>query len=312
MSTTLDQGWVHSFNDMIRSTYQQEQSLVAANTPASCRKNEKAAIVHFDRIGNVVANDNPGRHAPTRLINFRQSRRACFPVTSDAAVALTNIDEVRSLNNPQAPMTRGLLAALRRREDLHWISGALGSASVATVGATGAITYSTQAMFTSHVYDATGSSTALILADIIKANTLLSKAGVPYGSDNRLAFYSPYQLTDILAITQASSSDFVRMRIHERGTINGEVFEGFKWIEIADAVKEDGDLLHRMLPYESSKRGLIFASRDAVGLNVNDDVSTDVGIRRDMNNEIQVRLEMTMAAVRIWEGGVVRVDARDV
>jgi len=308
----LEQGWVHSFNDMIRATYQQEKSLVAANTPPQCRKSEKAAIVHFDRIGNVVANDNPGRHAPTRLITFAQSRRACFPVSSDAAVALTTIDEVRSLNNPQSSMTQGMLAALRRREDLHWIGAAVGSASVATVGATGAITYTTQALFSANSYDATGGSTAIILADIIKANTLLSKGGVPYGPSNRLAFYSPYQLTDILAITQASSSDFTRNRIHDKGTINGETFEGFTWIEIADAVDPTGTLLHRMLPYASSKRSCIFASRDAVGLNVNQDVQTDVGIRRDMNNEIQVRLDMTMGAVRIWEAGVVVMTARDV
>lgn len=308
----MEQGWVHSFNDMIRSTYQQEQSLVAKNTAASCRKNENAAIVHFDRIGNVVANDNPPRHGPTRLLNFNQSRRACFPVTSDAAVALANIDQVRSLNNPQNPMTKGMLAALRRREDLHWIGAAVGSASVATVGATGAITYTTQALFSANSYDATGGSTAMILADIIKAGTLLSKGGVPYGASNRLAFYSPFQLTDILAITQASSSDFVKMRIHEAGTINGQQFEGFTWIEIVDAVKEDGTLLHRMLPFASSKRSCIFAATDAVGLNVNQDVNTDVGIRRDMNNEIQVRLEMTMGAVRIWEAGVVVCLARDV
>lgn len=308
----LEQGWVHSFNDMIRSTYQQEKSLVAANTPPQCRKNERGAIVHFDRIGNVVANDNPGRHAPTRLLTFNQSRRACFPVSSDAAVALTTIDEVRSLNNPQNAMTQGMLAAMRRREDLHWINAAVGSASVATVGTTGTITYSTQALLTANSYDATGGSTAMILADIIKANTLLSKAGVPYGPQNRLAFYSPYQLTDILAITQASSSDFTRNKIHDSGTINGEVFEGFQWIEIPDAQTEAGVLLHRMLPYASSKRSCIFASRDSVGLNVNQDVNTDVGIRRDMNNEIQVRLEMTMGAVRIWEAGVVVVTARDV
>jgi hypothetical protein len=308
----LEQGWVHSFNDMIRSTYQQEKSLVAANTPPQCRKSENAAIVHFDRIGNVVANDNPSRHGPTRLLTFNQSRRACFPVSSDAAVALTNIDEVRSLNNPQNTMTQGMLAALRRREDLHWINAAVGSASVATVGVTGAITYTTQAMLSANVYDATGGSTALILADIIKANTILSKAGVPYGPANRLCFYSPYQLTDILAITQASSSDFTRNRIHDRGTINGEIFEGFSFIEIPDAQDQTGTLLHRMLPYASSKRSCIFASRDAVGLNVNQDVQTDVGIRRDMNNEIQVRLDMTMGAVRIWEAGVVVCNARDV
>jgi hypothetical protein len=312
MSTSLDQGWVHSFNDMIRSTYQQEKSLVATHTPSSCRKTEQAAIVHFDRIGNVVANDNPPRHGPTRLIDFRQSRRACIPTTSDAAVALTNIDEVRSLNNPQSPMTQGMLAALRRREDLHWISAALGSASIATVGTTGTITYTTQALLTANSYDATGGSTALILADIIKANKLLSDAAVPYGADNRLAFYSPGQLTDILAITQASSSDFTRMRIHEKGTINGEVFEGFKWIEIPDCQTESGTLNHRMLPYASSKRSVIFCSRDAVGLNVNQDIQTQINVRADMNNEIQVRLVMTMGAVRIWEKGVVQVLARDV
>jgi hypothetical protein len=166
-------------------------------------------------------------------------------------------------------------------------------------------------MISSHVYDATGSSTSLVLADIVKAFALLSKASVPSGAKNRLAFYSPGQLSDILAITQASSSDYTKNRIHDKGTIDGEVWEGFTWIEIPDAVDESLTLLHYMLPFASSKRSLIFAAPDAVGININDDLATDISKRSDMNNEIQVRIDMTKGAVRVWEGGVVECRARD-
>ena len=310
----IEQGWVQSFDDMIRVTYQQEKSMVASIADPRYVKHEKSAIVHFSRMSMGVANDNPGRLAPTVLQDIGRSERACFPLTSSAAVAVSNMDVVRSLNNPQNAMTQTLLAAMRRREDLHWINASVGSASTAAVASDGSRTYSTQAMLTAHKYDATGGSTAIILADIIKANKLLSAAGVPQGPANRIAFYSPGQLTDLLAITQASSSDFIRAYIHEKGTLDGVTnFEGFTWREVPDATDEAGTLLNYMLPYASSKRSVIFSSRMAVGLNTNQDLISDIGVRRDLElNPIQVSLNMTMGAVRVWDRHVVQVEARDV
>lgn len=313
MAVNLEQGWIQSYDDMIRVTYQQDKSEAAQWADPRYIKHEKAEVVYFDRMGMVVARDNPGRFTPTQFLDVPRSGRAVFPTTSEATHPFSTLDQVRELNNPQNATTQTMLAALRRREDLHWINAAVGSANVSSVGSDGSRTITTQAMLSGNKYDATGGSTAIIIADIIKAASILTKAGVPQGPGQRRAFYAAGHETDLMAISQASSSDFVRNFVHEKGTFDGLVFEGFSWKCIVDAQDETGTLLHRMLPYASSKGTLIFASKMAVGINVNQDITTDVGPRRDLAlTPIQVCLNMTMGATRVWDTNIVQVEARHV
>src|SRR3990167_8226743 len=140
-------------------------------------------------------------------------------------------------------------------------------------------------------------------------NELLSKAGAPNGAGERIMLYSPGQLRDILAITQASSSDFTKNQIHDRGTINGVAWEGFNWIEIADVMDPSVSVLQRMLALASTTRSCVAMGRGAVGLSIGKEINTKINERADLNNSIQVRSVMMMAAGRVWEGGVVQVDA---
>jgi hypothetical protein len=155
-----------------------------------------------------------------------------------------------------------------------------------------------------------GAGTAFDLIRTISAAELLSKAGAPTGAGQRIMLYSPGQLRDILAITQASSSDFTKNQIHDRGTIDGVSWEGFTWMEIADVIGTDGSTaLGRMLGLSSTTRSCIAFHRGCVGLSKGRDISTKINERADLNNCIQVRSFMSQAAVRVWEGGVVQVDA---
>lgn len=310
MSIFQDQAWKYQFNNTLLLTYQQMQSLVRSRVSSMMiHHGVVGAIDHHERLGNGIANDVVSPYAQTVYHNLNHSRRAVTLVSSDATVAISDEHIVRGMTNPQDGYTQTILAMLRRREDKHVIDALIGSAQVAAVTAgTGVITYSTQALPSAR---AIGDNTAMSLARIINAGELLSKAGIPL-DDQLTMLYSPGQRRDIMAITQASSSDFTKNKIHDKGTINGIDWEGFRWIEIADVVSEDGStVIGRMLQLPATDtRYCIAFHASGVGISIGKDIQAQGDPAPWLQSRpTQVRVSMIMAAVRVWEGAVVRVSA---
>jgi hypothetical protein len=218
-----------------------------------------------------------------------------------------NVDVLRMLIQPQSDYRELLAAAAVQARDKDVLDAAIGNATTVTVDSgTGRLSYGSQAMLTAYTI---GAATAMDLTRIIAANVLLSKASVPTGAGNRAMFYSPGQITDIMAITQAASSDFTKMRIHDKGTIDGESWQGFDWVEVPDVVDESVTALVRMLQLSGTQRYCIAMYKNGVGFSSAQEPSTSIDKRADLNNEIQVYVSLTHGAVRLWEGSVVRVGA---
>jgi len=307
MPITVDQSWVAQFHDTLALTYQQKGSLLEnLIDPGMVHRGLHAAIDYHERLGNVIANDIISPFGQTKILNPEHSRRAVTLQSSDAAVLISDEYTLRSMVNPQNGYTNTIVYALGRRADKHILDAALGDAtSAAVTSGSGLITHGTVVLPAGQKI---GGASAIDLARIINANELLSKAGCPNGAGERVFLYSPGQLRDILAITQASSSDFTKNQIHDRGTINSVQWEGFNWIEIADVVDPSITVLQRMLALASTTRSCIAMCRSAVGLSIAQDITTMINERPDLNNSLQVRSVMKMKAGRVWEGGVVQVD----
>lgn len=307
MPVTVDQAWVAQFHDLLSLTYQQKGSLLEnLIDPGMVHRGFTGAIDYHERLGNVIANDIISPFGQTKILNPEHSRRAVTLQSSDAAVLVSDEHTLRSMVNPTSGYTSTIVFALGRRADKHIIDAATGSATSAavTVGS-GLITHGSVALPSGQKI---GGASAIDLARIINANELLSKAGCPNGAGERMFLYSPGQLRDVLAITQASSSDFTKNQIHDKGTINGVQWEGFNWIEIADVVDPSITVLQRMLALASTTRSCIAMCRGAVGLSIAQDITTKINERPDLNNSIQIRSVLKMAAGRVWEGAVVQVD----
>jgi hypothetical protein len=306
MSITADQTWRYRFHDTLLLAMQQMKGLVrGAIDPIMVHHDVMAAIDHHERLGNLIANDVVSPFAQTVLLNPEHSRRAVTLQSSDATVAISDEHTLRGMVNSNNGYTQTILAAINRRWDKHIIDALIGSAQTAAVTAgTGVITYGTQAMLGGYQI---GAASAMDLARIINANELLSKGGCP--SDGRTFLYSPGQLRDILAITQASSSDFTKNQIHDKGTINGVMWEGFNWIEIADVVNPATTVLGRMLPVPSYRQCIAFY-KGAAGVSIGKEVKTEIDPAPWLQSRpTQIRASMMGAAVRVWEGAVVEVRA---
>lgn len=308
MSATADQAWIYQFHDTLNLTYQQKGSLLEnLSAPGMVHRGVNAAIDHHERLGNLIANDVISPFSPASALNPEHSRRAVTLQSSDARVLVADENTLRSMVNPTNGYTQTIVSALGRRADKHIIDALRGSAQTASVTAgSGVITYGSQALPSARKI---GGATAIDLARIVNANELLSKSGAPNGSGERIFAYSPGQLRDIMAITQASSSDFTKNQIHDKGTINGLMWQGFQWVEIADVIAIDGSTVtQRMLALTSTTRFCLAYHRGSYGLSIGKDITTRMSIRNDLQAEpTQVRSAMMMAAVRVFEGGVVEV-----
>jgi hypothetical protein len=279
----------------------------------STRSGVSAAIDTWERIGNVLLQP-VGRHTQTVQLNPNHSRRGATMQTSGGGILLSpNVDVVRMLIQPQSDYRELLAAAGVQTIDKAILDGAIGPATtITTSSTTGQMTYGSQAMLTAHTI---GSTAAIDLTTIIAANVLLSKASVPNGPKARVMFYGPGQETDIMAITQASSSDFTKNRLHDAGTMDGYDWQGDHWVQIPDVVDETTGVLVNMLsgPLDpvTTSRYMVLMYRDGVGFSSAQDPKVAIDSRPDLNNEIQVFLSLTMGVVRLWEGAVVRIEAKE-
>lgn len=311
MSTTIPNAWVHAFHPLLLQTMQQTEHLVKNQLlDKSKRSGVSAAIDTWERLGNVLLQPI-GRHTQTVELNPNHTRRGATINTLGGGILLSpNVDVVRMLIQPQSDYRELLAAAAVQSIDKYILDAAIGSAmTITTSGSTGQMTYGTQAMLTSPDHTIGAAGTALPLSTIIAANTLLSKGSVPTGAKNRVYFYSPGQEEAIMEITQASSSDFTKNRIHDVGTIDGQDWQGFHWVQIPDVVDETKATLVNMLPLTTTDRTTIAMYRGGVGVSTAQDITPDISVRHDLNNEIQVYVSFSMGAVRLFEGQVVQIQA---
>lgn len=309
MSVSEDQGWVYRFHDSILIAMESERGdLESTLLPGMIKRNVSAAIDYHDRMGPVVATDVVSPFAQTRALNPDRSRRAVTLQSSDAVVLITDENTLREMADPQSSYTQLIVKSIKRRGDKHIIDGLVGTAQTAAVtSGTGVITLGTQVLPSGRKL---GTGVAVTLTNIIGANVLLSKAGCPPGAQNRVMLYSPGQLQDVLAITQASSSDFTRHKVHDSGSIDGIDWEGFHWKEICDLMDIDGTTnLYRMLPISGTARSMIAYYKGALGLSIGRPVGAPtIDPRPDLQSRpTQVRQAMMQGGVRVFEGGVVEL-----
>jgi hypothetical protein len=306
-TVNLEQWWIQKFHDTIHMVYQQMGSqLERLIAPEMVNRDVHAAIDYHERLGNVIANDVIVPYGPTKVLNPEASRRACPLVSSDATVLVADEYTLRMMVNPNNKFLQTIVAACGRRADKHLIDGLGGVAATAAVGAGALITHGSQALPSSRKIG-TGVATALSL--IINANELMSKASVPVGANQRVMLYGPGQERDILAITQASSSDFTKHKIHDTGTVNGIEWEGFLWVMVQDVIDPSLNVLQRMLPISGTDRFLYAFHRGAMGLSIGRPISNpQINNRPDLqSNPLQIRQPMMQGAVRVWEAGVVEL-----
>jgi len=304
-SFSITEAFVNQYHSMLLAQYQQDKSLIENHLdPMVVHRGVRGVSDSFERLGAVSAVDILTRHGDTSYLNPDHSKRWVNLVASEAAVLLDRADEVRTLIDAQSGYRDAIVRSLGRRADRHIFAAATGSAITGGNKDGTAVLPSAQA-----IVKGTTPNDVLTLAKIKVASLLLDAAAIPPGAANRVLLYAPGQTKALLSITQAASSDFTKHKIYDAGSMNGIDWMGFTWVLIPDELDQAGTVLNRMLALSTTTRTCVAFGRASIGLSVNQEIKTFIDILPQKRHSTQVRSEMQMGSVRIWDLGVVSIAA---
>jgi len=245
----------------------------------------------FDQIGASDGADITDRHGDTQYTVTPHSRRKVSAIPWEWADLIDKADKVRMLADPESDYVKSAVAAANRRIDDHIIAAFFGTAYTGKTGTTD-VTYPTTAAYVVPV-NLTGSNEGMTLNKLIRAKKLLLALDNEPGAEFHIAI-SPYQLDDLLKVTQIGSADYNTVRALQAGEI--DKFMGFQF-----------HVSNRLLVDTNSYRRLPAWVNDGMLLGVSDDQEVMIDVLPAKRHSTQVRVTMDMGSTRMEEAKVVEI-----
>jgi len=293
MSFQITEAFVKQYGDNMMLRAQQKGSRLRDSvTIASGTGNE----YFFDFVGTVEAQAINDRHGDSPINSTPQNRRSVLLAGYDTGDLIDKIDKVQLLADPTSPfvMTHG--AAMGRKMDDIILAGALGSArtGVAGAGTPATLPAGNVVAVNSTKYGTSSGNTGLTIGKLIEARNILIEAeGV--GDDEELYFAcTGKQISNLLATTEATSSDYNEVKALVRGQI--DTFMGFRF-KRTQRVPADSNGYRRCIAY----------SKSAIGLAIGADINAEISKRADKKFSWYAYFQMFIGAVRLEDEKVVEV-----
>jgi hypothetical protein len=288
MSTEINTALVKGFKKNFQMLCQQKLSVLRGSVREEPLTGEDD---FFDQIGAADGADITDRHGDTQYTVTPHSRRKVAAIPWEWADLIDKQDKVRMLGDPQSDYVKTAVAAANRRIDDHIIAAFFGTAYTGKAGTT-AVTYPTSATYVVPV-NLSGSNEGMTLNKLIRAKKLLLALNNEADAEMNIAI-APYQLDDLLKITQIGSADYNTVKALVAGEIDR--FMGFKF-----------HVSNRLLTDSSSYRRCPVWVTDGVLLGVSSDQDVMIDVLPQKRHSTQVRIAMDMGAVRMEEAKVVEI-----
>ncbi len=304
MAQTVDVSFVPALQDTIVTLYAEDPLAVksAVRVRYITGKTDK-----WERLGGVNLVQVTTRHQETPHTPMTHTARLAVLADFAGSELLDQLDQVKMMIDPKNDYTRNLEQAWRRRVAITVVNAINGNA----------ISVDNQDARTNNALPASqaiaNGGTGFTMAKWRQANRIMDNAGVPR-DENRTAFLSAFAIEDLLADSTVTSSDYSQLNALYHGAVpQGARFMGCRVIMIGDANPDDtavltGGTADPILPKTGNIRSCFIFHRDAVGLSIAKDIGVEVDRRADLMNSWQVLVQGSLGAVRILDGGVVRVD----
>ena len=282
MSTQITTAFVEQYKSNVLHLAQQKGSRLRD----SVRSETVTGKAHFfERIGSTAAQKRTSRHSDTPRMDTPHSRRKVTMDDYDWADLIDNEDKVRMLISPQSEYAMAGAWAMGRAMDDAIIAAAVGTAYGGVAGGT-----SVSLPSGNKVVHASG---GLTLAKLLSAKEIMDAADIDPDEPRYLACAAG-QITDLLNVTQVTSSDYATVKALAQGTLDS--FLGFKFIR-TQRLGTDSD----------GNRQVTAWAKSGIGLALGADIKTKISERDDKNYATQVFLSMTIGATRIEEEKVVEI-----
>ena len=282
MSTQITTAFVEQYKSNVLHLAQQKGSRLRD----AVRSETVTGKAHFfERIGSTAAQKRTSRHSDTPRMDTPHSRRKVTMDDYDWADLIDNEDKVRMLISPQSEYAMAGAWAMGRAMDDAIIAAAVGTAYGGVAGGT-----SVSLPSGNKVVHASG---GLTLAKLLSAKEIMDAADIDPDEPRYLACAAG-QITDLLNVTQVTSSDYATVKALVLGDVDS--FLGFKFLR-TQRLGTDSD----------GNRQVTAWAKSGIGLALGADIKTKISERDDKNYATQVFLSMTIGATRIEEEKIVEI-----
>jgi len=203
----------------------------------------------------------------------------------EVAHLFDNQDQLKMLVDPTSRYVQAASFALGRSMDDSVLDNATGTAYSGKAGGTSETVPSGQQV--AHA------STGLTLAKLLSAKEILD-GNEADPEEPRFCVLTAGQVTDLLNTTEVKNADYNSVRALVNGAV--DTFLGFKFIR-TQRCNTDSDGNRQVLCYNKS----------ALVLAIAQDIKTDIGIRRDKSNAVQVYASLGIGSTRLEEEKLVEI-----
>ena len=291
MSFSVDQALVNTYKANIALKFQQQVSRLR---PYVRTESQNAEFDFYDRIGPTTAVEVTGRHTDTPLIGTDHDRRRVGLRDFDWADLIDHKDKLRMLADPTSAYTMNAVMAMNRAMDDVIIQSAFATAYADKTGSTPVTFPASQVIGSTYVERGTAAASNLSIGKLRRARYLLDKAEAANDGEADLAIaVDPSQLQGLLATTEITNSDYNTVKALVTGQI--DTFMGFKFIK------------SNRLAVNGTVRDCVCWEKQGLLLAIAEEMSVDVGPRRDKRNSIQVYVQGHFGATRMWEEKVIKI-----
>lgn len=286
MSNQITTAFVQQYSSNVQMLSQQMGSVLRGVVDVESVTGKSA---FFDQVGKTTAVVRSSRHADTPQIDTPHSRRRVTLADYEWADLIDNADKVRLLIDPTSSYAKAAAAAMGRAMDDVIIAALGGTAYTGETGSTSVVLPAAQKPYSSSQSD------GLTITKLLEAKRLLDAADVD-PSIQRYLVCGPKQISDLLATSQVTSSDFNTVKALAQGQVDS--FLGFQFI-VTNRLKLDATNTDDRLAYAFTA--------DAIKLAVGQDVLARIDERADKSYSTQVYYAMSIGATRMEEEKVVEI-----
>lgn len=290
MSFQIDTALVQTYKSNIEVKFQQMGSKLRPH----CRvETQNAEFDFYDRIGPTDAIEVTNRHADTPLVSTPHDRRRVALRDFDWADLIDKKDKLRMLADPQSAYVQNAVYALGRKMDDLIIEASVGTAYTGKTGSTSVTFPAAQEVAVNYVESGGAANSNLSIGKLRRVRTILGVAEADMDGEPLVAVVSPYQIQGLLRQTEVTSSDYNTVKALVAGEINS--FMGFTFVR------------SNRLTVASNIRDCLFWAKQGMLLAVAQEITVDIGPRRDKRNSIQIYVNASFGSSRMWEEKVIRV-----
>ena len=283
MSSNITTAFVQQYSANVQMLSQQMGSLLRDKVRVESVVGKNA---FFDQVGSVTAVEKTSRHSDTPQIDTPHARRRVSLADYEFADLIDQQDKVRLLIDPTSSYAQAAAMAMGRAIDDVIITAALGTAYTGETGSTS----------TSNANTIAHGSGGLTVAKLRTAKQTLDLSDVD-PSIPRHIIVSPKQISDLLNITEVTSSDFNTVKALANGEIN--TYLGFNFI------------VSNRLSLSGTTRSCIAFAQDGLALGIGKDINARIDERADKSYATQVYYCMSIGATRMEEDKVVEVQCTE-